>query len=91
MAQRTDLVVAPAAMRWAILAAYAVLAACTQPDQNPQAQPAAPRPNTQAPQVLRLAFREEPTTIHGGSAGTPEREVAELLHAGLTYFAEGEA
>ena len=62
-----------------------LLTSCTGPAPSPQGQTAA-RLGTDAPRTLQLAFREEPGAIHGGSGGTPEREVGELLNAGLTFF-----
>src|SRR5688572_1772143 len=60
-------------------------AGTTQPGSAPSA-PSAPGPASTGPKTLQLAFREDPPAIHGGSSGTPEREVGELLNAGLTTF-----
>jgi peptide/nickel transport system substrate-binding protein len=72
----------------AVVATVAVgLTACTAPAATPsggQTQPSAAAPS--APKVLQIAFREEPTAIHGGSSGTPEREIGELLNASLTTW-----
>ena len=63
-----------------------LLTACTSPGASPQGQ-TAPGSGTAGPKTLQIAFREDPTAIHGGSSGTPEREVGELLNAGLTSWA----
>jgi peptide/nickel transport system substrate-binding protein len=68
-----------------------LLTACTTPSSNPQSQSqpqgqAAQRAASDGPKTLQLAFREDPPAIHGGSSGTPEREVGEILNAGLTTF-----
>lgn len=69
-----------------LIAGFALaLTACASPDAGPQGQ-ASPRTGSDTPKTLRLAFREEPGAIHGGSSGTPEREIGDLLNAGLTYF-----
>src|SRR6266545_3629613 len=62
-----------------------ILTACATPAAGPQGQ-SAPASSSTGPTTLQLAFREDPTTIHGGSTGTPEREVAQLLNAGLSAF-----
>ena len=63
-----------------------LLTACASPDAGRQGQPA-PGPGTAGPRTLQIAFREDPAAIHGGSSGTPEREIGELLNAGLTSWA----
>ena len=67
-----------------------LLAACTSSAPTPPGQ-TAPGSVSTGPKTLQLAFRDEPSAIHGGSTGTPEREIGELLNAGLTtYSATGE-
>src|SRR6266545_940820 len=63
-----------------------ILTACATPAAGPQGQ-SAPAPSSTGPTTLQLAFREDPTAIHGGSSGTPEREIGELLNAGLASYA----
>lgn len=62
-----------------------ILTACTAPAGGQSAQ-TSPSSTSTGPKTVQLAFREEPGAIHGGSSGTPEREMGELLNAGLTYF-----
>jgi peptide/nickel transport system substrate-binding protein len=67
-----------------------VLTACASPSPGAQTQgqgQAAPRAGSDGPKLLQLAFREDPPEIHGGASGTPEREVGEVLNAGLSYWA----
>jgi len=63
-----------------------LLTACASPAANPR-QEAGSGSGTPGPRTLQIAFREDPTAVHGGSSGTPEREVGELLNAGLTSWA----
>jgi peptide/nickel transport system substrate-binding protein len=68
------------------IASFALLAtACASPAAPTQGQ-APSRPDSSGPRTLQLAFRDDPTAIHGGSSGTPEREIGELFNAGLTSF-----
>jgi peptide/nickel transport system substrate-binding protein len=86
----------PAAMFRAtigLLTVALILTACSGPGPAPSSPqgsapsaPSAPGPSSTGPKVLQLAFREDPPAIHGGSSGTPEREIGELLNAGLTTW-----
>ena len=68
-----------------IAAVALVFTACSSPSVSTQ-QPSVPRTSSDAPKTLQLAFREDPPEIHGGASGTPEREVGEVLNAGLTFW-----
>lgn len=63
-----------------------LLSACASPASSPQQPGAAPGSGAAGPKTLQIAFREDPTAIHGGSSGTPEREIGELMNSGLTTF-----
>jgi peptide/nickel transport system substrate-binding protein len=74
-----------------LLLVAVLLAACSSPGpaaSTPQGSspPAASAPASSGPKTLQLGYRDDPPTIHGGSSSSPERDIGELLNAGLTTF-----
>jgi ABC-type transport system substrate-binding protein len=68
-----------------------LLAACASPGpaastQQGSSAPAASAPASSGPKTLQLGYRDDPPSIHGGSSSSPERDIGELLNAGLTTF-----
>src|SRR2546421_4615142 len=69
----------------AIVSLVLIATACATPAAGPQRQAGQPA-GSEGPKTLQLGFREDPVNIHGGSTGTPEREIGQLLNAGLSSF-----
>ncbi len=61
-----------------------VLASCSAPSTAPGTAPQSGGTSS-GPKTLRIAFKEEPDTVYGGS-GADAREHGDLFNAGLTFF-----